>query len=82
MEGQKTRISAQELEKAVMGMHNILGRSVAEMIIADLEEDGGISFSDKDRSYALDEIEHIIKRLFGDAAPLLMERLRKNTLSS
>lgn len=78
MEKEARRIFAQELEKAIFSMQNILGRATVELIIADLETYGGISFGDRDRTYTIDEIERAVTQIFGDAAPLLMERIRKS----
>jgi hypothetical protein len=64
------------LKQALESLTKILGQSIVDLLIYDLERQG--MRLDKDGYYTLDQIRQVFGETFGeDGASLLVERLRK-----
>ena len=65
------------LRQAFDSLSKVLGRSIVDLIVYDLERQG-IALGDKDEYYTLDQIRQVFEGTFGDdGTSLLMEKLRK-----
>ncbi len=70
------RVSGQRLRQAFEGLSKILGRSIVDLLVYDLERQG-ITFS-QDEYYTLEHVQQVFEMTFGeDSASLLVEKLRK-----
>jgi hypothetical protein len=71
-----SRISGLRLRQAFESLRKVLGRSIVDLLIYDLEKQG-IAL-DKEEYYTLDQIRQVFEVTFGeDGASLLAEKLRK-----
>lgn len=70
------RISSLRLKEAFESLHKVLGRSIVDLLIYDLERQG-IALG-REEYYSLDQVRQVFEATFGeDGASLLMEKLRK-----
>jgi hypothetical protein len=70
------RVSSLRLKEAFESLHKVLGRSIVDLLIYDLERQG-IALGNEEY-YSLDEVRQVFEATFGeDGASLLMEKLRK-----
>ena len=71
-----SRVSGLHLKQAIENLSKILGRSIVDLLIYDLEKQG-ITFG-HDESYNLESIGELFRLTFGkDGSSLLMDKLRK-----
>jgi len=72
-----TRVSGLRLKEAFDSLSKVLGRSIVDLLVYDLERQG-IALGGKDEYYTLDQIRQVFEGTFGDdGTSLLMEKLRK-----
>ena len=65
------------LRQAFESLSKVLGRSIVDLLIYDLERQG-IALGSKDEYYTLDQIRQVFESTFGeDGSSLLMEKIRK-----
>lgn len=70
------RISSLKLKEAFESLQRVLGRSIVDLLIYDLERQG-IALG-QDEYYSLDQVRQVFEATFGeDGAFLLTEKLRK-----
>lgn len=70
------RISSLKLKEAFESLQRVLGRSIVDLLIYDLERQG-IALG-RDEYYSLDQVRQVFEATFGeDGAFLLTEKLRK-----
>lgn len=71
-----TRVCGTRLRQAFDRLSNVLGRSIVDLLVYDLERQG-IVFG-QDEYYTLEQIRQVFKMTFGeDGTSLLVEKLRK-----
>ena len=70
------RISSLRLKQAFGSLSKVLGRSIVDLLIYDLEMQG-IALG-QDESYTLDQIRQVFEATFGeDGASFLVDKLRR-----
>jgi len=70
------RFSTRAIRTAFNSLAPSLGRSNVDALVYGLET-FGLQLSNDDNSYTMAEIEHGLNDLFSDAAPLVLDSLRK-----
>ncbi|NWG38111.1 hypothetical protein [Nitrososphaera sp.] len=72
-----SRISGLRLKEAFESLSKILGQSIVDLLVYDLERQG-IALGAKDEYYTLDQIRQVFEGTFGeDGTSLLMKKLRE-----
>lgn len=72
-----SRVSGLRLKEAFDSLSKVLGRSIVDLLVYDLERQG-IALGNKDEYYTLDQIRQVFQGTFGDdGTSLLIEKLRK-----
>lgn len=70
------RVSGLKLKEAFESLSKVLGRSIVDLLVYDLERQG-IALG-KEEYYSLEQIRQVFEATFGeDGASLLVEKLRK-----
>lgn len=73
------KILASDLKHAILDMNDLLGISVAELLLQYLKNRGILADGEDDyRSYTFDELNDIMTVIFGEATPLFMLQLEKH----
>jgi hypothetical protein len=72
----ETKFTSKEILKAIKSLEKLLGRAVTDSLIADLEL-YELRLENDRAEYGLAEIKTALEKRFGDASPLLIERVMK-----
>lgn len=72
-----SKILASELKQAILDMNNLLGISVVDLLLQQLEDQGILSENDGSRTYTFDELNNTMAVIFGEATPLFMLQLER-----
>lgn len=71
-----SKILASDLKHAILDMNDLLGISVVDLLLQQLENQGILS-DDNSKTYTFDELNNVMAVIFGEATPLFMLQLEK-----
>ncbi|MEW6604321.1 MAG: hypothetical protein AB1351_06485 [Thermoproteota archaeon] len=71
-----SKILASDLRYAILDMSDLLGISVVDLLLQQLENQGILS-DDNSKTYTFDELNDAMVVIFGDATSLFMLQLEK-----
>jgi hypothetical protein len=80
VDGQKlfvSKILASDLKQVLRGMNDLLGISVVDLLLQQLENQGILSEKNGSKTYTFDELNSALAVIFGEATPLFMLQLER-----
>jgi len=71
---ENARFTSRAVHQALASLESSIGRATLEAILYDLETHG-LPLVNEHQEYSIAEIKIVIEKIFGEAAPLFIERL-------